>query len=94
MAIVILKPLAAEESQDAKIMRCFGYRLNMTRFHVIARGVSLVAIHRVGIPRRLIATLAPLARNDKSPHFVILKPLAAEESRHARIMRCFGFAST
>ncbi|MDE6045550.1 MAG: hypothetical protein K2F85_08585, partial [Helicobacter sp.] len=70
-------------------MRCFGYRLNMTRFHVIA-SVS-VAIDRVGIPRRLIAALAPLARNDKSPHFVILKPLAAEESQNAKIMRCFGY---
>ena len=68
----------------------FRLRLNMTRFHVIA-SVS-VAINRVGIPRRLIAALAPLARNDKSPHFVILKPLAAEESRHARIMKMFRYA--
>ena len=32
---------------------------------VIARGVSLVAIKRVGIPCSLIATLALLARNDE-----------------------------
>ena len=66
----------------------FRIRLNMTRFHVIA-SVS-VAINRVGIPRRLIATLAPLARNDKSPHFVILNA-EREESQDVRIMRCFGY---